>query len=85
LNQVKSFFLPPFIADETLTRRASLLSFIVNVHLTLAFGVSILLFFFVPQPVIFPIIALLSGLPALGVRFLLLKGNITLAGLILCS
>ena len=82
MNKIKHFFSSPILADETLSRRASLLSFVVNLHLVIAVGVAIIYGVLLKERLIFPLMALLSCLPALGVRALIHRGKVTLGALI---
>ena len=82
MNGIKQFFSSPILADETLSRRANLLSFIVNLHLVIAVGVAILYMALLMERLIFPLVALLSCLPALFVRVLIRRGKVTVAALL---
>jgi signal transduction histidine kinase len=82
MEKIKQFFSPPHFADEALSRRASLLSFIVNLHLVIALGVTFLYLGLSLQRLLFPLMALSSCLPALGVRVLLHRGKVKPAALI---
>ncbi len=82
MDEVKRFFTAPSFDAETQTRRASLLSFIVNLHLIIAVGLAALLAVVSPEELIFSMAALLTCLPALGVRVLIRQGRVTLAALL---
>jgi PAS domain S-box-containing protein len=82
VESIRQFFTSPIFADETLSRRAHLLSFIVNLHILIAIGMATLYGVVLKDQWIFPLMALLSCLPALAVRVLIKQGKITAAALI---
>ena len=82
MDKVRRFFTAPAFADERQTRRASLLSFILNLHLIIAVCLAVLLLILSETSLIFPLAALLTCLPALGMRVLIRRGNVTLAALL---
>lgn len=85
-RELKRYFsAPSFIAHEETKRRASLLSFLLNLHLLIAVSTSILLVAFTTLPRIFPLAAFLSALLVLGLRFLLQRGNVNLASALFVS
>jgi signal transduction histidine kinase len=78
----RQFFEVPLAEGETTYRRARLLSFMVNLHLVIATAVAILFAAITVNSTVFPIIALASCLPVLGVRLLVQQGRIRLAAFI---
>ena len=79
MEKIKRFFSAPVFADETLSLRASLLSFIINLHLFIAGAVAILYLSLFSAEVIFALAALTTCIPALGMRLLLHRGKVSLA------
>src|SRR5512136_247179 len=79
MDKIKQFFQPPILLDENRTRRANLLSFLINLHIVIAVGVAILLAIVSPDEFIFPLSALGTCIPALGTRILLRGGKVSLA------
>lgn len=77
-----SFFKAPIFLDEEATRRAGLLSFVINLHLGVAFGTALLLAVFTDMRPIFPLAAFLSGLPGFGLRILMQRGHVTLSSVL---
>jgi len=79
MDKLKQFFSAPVFADETLSLRASLLSFIINLHLVIAGVVAIVYSSLFSEEVIFSLAALATCIPALGMRVLLHRGRVSLA------
>ena len=75
----RQFFEVPRLGDEATYRRARLLNFLVNLHLVIALIVSILFTTIAFSSFVFPLFALASCLPTLGVRVLIHQGRIRLA------
>lgn len=82
LKSLTSFFTAPVFSDEDSTRRAGLLSFLINLHLGVAFGTALLLAVFTDMRPIFPLAAFLSSLPAFGLRILVRRGQVTLSSVL---
>jgi PAS domain S-box-containing protein len=79
MEKIKQFFSAPVFANETLSLRASLLSFIINLHLVIAGIIVILYSSLFSEDAIFSLAALATCIPALGLRVLLHRGKVSLA------
>lgn len=82
LKSLATFFTAPAFSDEDATRRARLLSFLINLHLSVAFGTAFALAAFTDMRPVFPLGAFISGLPGLGLRILMQRGQVTLASVL---
>jgi hypothetical protein len=58
-HSLKQFISAPAFPDEEKTRRAGLLSFLINLHILVAVSTAILLVLFADFPPIFPLAALI--------------------------
>jgi signal transduction histidine kinase len=79
---IRQFFAPPVLADETSTRRAWLLSFLLNLHLVVAALVFLLLAVTNQEINAQSLAALLSWLPTLGMRAALRAHRLSLAAVL---
>jgi signal transduction histidine kinase len=78
------YFKAPTFPDEELTRRAGVLSFLLNLHIVIALGTTVLALRLETTPV-YAVVAFLSILPALGLRALMCRGRVNLASIIFLS
>ncbi len=79
MKEIKKFFSAPVFTDETLSRRAQLLSFIINLHLVIAGAIAVLYLSVFSGDAIFSLAALATCIPALGMRVVLHRGRVSLA------
>ncbi len=79
MEKIKQFFSAPVFADETLSLRANLLSFFINLHLVVAGAIVIAYSSLFSEDLIFSLAALATCIPALGMRVLLHRGRVSLA------
>lgn len=85
LERIRGFFSPPVFSDDTKGRRAKLLSYILNVHIIVALGFSLLYPLQARENWPFAVVALATCVSVLVLRVLLHRGQVTLpAFLFLC-
>lgn len=84
-EQIRDFFSPPIPADDTKTRRAKLLSYILNTHFVVALSFSLLYPLQARENWPFAVVALATCLPVLGLRVLLHRGGVTLPAFLFLS
>lgn len=77
-ERIRNFFSPPVLSDDTLTRRAKLLSYVLNAHIAVALSFSLLYLLRTRENWPFAVIALATLPPVLGLRVLLLRGRVSL-------
>ena len=79
MRNLMAFFGAPIFADETGTRRARLLSFILNLHLIVALTLGFIYTVVAPEDRSYALIVFATCLPTLGLRLLMRRGQVALA------
>jgi PAS domain S-box-containing protein len=85
MQTFNNFFSAPIYPDEETTRRAGLLSFLINLHIFVAVSTAFMLAVFTTMRPIFPVAALVSALPGLALRVLMRRGRVTQASILFVS
>jgi signal transduction histidine kinase len=82
MQAFKKFFSAPSYPDEETTRRAGLLSFILNLHIIVALSTTFVLIAFLRTTPIYPLAAFISSLVGFGLRALMWCGRMRLASIL---
>ena len=85
MQTMKKFFSAPIFPDPEITRRAGMLSFLINLHIVVALSTTLFLTFLTDVNHVYPLAAFLSCLPALALRVLVHRGHIFLVSILFIS